>query len=152
HGAKSGFEECWSVAKKLKPEDFKQQFVFDVWDFRRTDSVLEEEIIFAKDLTEKDLGLKDREDDLLGWSRTQRQLIQVKAAAMAKPELQIEYDGLEKEIREFPTPYHFIDFETTMAAIPFHKGRKPYEQVAFQFSHHMIHKDGRIEHKTEYLN
>ncbi|RYZ84703.1 MAG: DUF2779 domain-containing protein [Proteobacteria bacterium] len=49
-------------------------------------------------------------------------------------------------------PLHFIDFETTMAAIPFSSGRRPYEQTAFQFSHHVVYEDGTIEHKDQYLN
>lgn len=39
-----------------------------------------------------------------------------------------------------------------MVAIPFNAGRRPYEQVAFQFSHHIIHEDGRIEHAGQYIN
>ena len=49
-------------------------------------------------------------------------------------------------------PLHFIDFETSMVAIPFNKGRRPYEGIAFQFSHHVVQKDGRIEHRGQYLN
>lgn len=37
-------------------------------------------------------------------------------------------------------------------ALPFTKGRKPYEQLAFQFSHHIVYEDGRVDHATEYLN
>jgi hypothetical protein len=37
-------------------------------------------------------------------------------------------------------------------AIPFNKGRRPYEGIAFQFSHHVVYEDGRIEHKGEYIN
>lgn len=49
-------------------------------------------------------------------------------------------------------PFNFIDFETTMAAISFNAGRRPYEGLAFQFLFHMVHKDGDIEHYGEYLN
>ena len=49
-------------------------------------------------------------------------------------------------------PLHFIDFETTMAAIPFNRGRRPYEGIAFQFSHHLVHADGRVVHQGQYLN
>jgi hypothetical protein len=46
---------------------------------------------------------------------------------------------------------HFIDFETSTVALPFYKDRKPYEQIAFQFSHHIYHEDGTIEHANEYI-
>ena len=36
-------------------------------------------------------------------------------------------------------------------AIPFNKGRRPYELIAFQFSCHTIHEDGRFEHH-EWIN
>tara|TARA_B100000497_G_C7549859_1_gene332327 strand:- start:376 stop:741 length:366 start_codon:yes stop_codon:yes gene_type:complete len=49
-------------------------------------------------------------------------------------------------------PLHFIDFETTMVAIPFSAGRRPYEGIAFQFSHHIVYEDGSVEHFGEYLN
>jgi len=38
-----------------------------------------------------------------------------------------------------------------MVAIPFYIGQKPYEQVAFQFSHHIMYPDGTVQHKTEFI-
>lgn len=32
------------------------------------------------------------------------------------------------------------------------ENRRPYEQIAFQFSHHMLTEDGNIFHETEYIN
>jgi hypothetical protein len=55
-------------------------------------------------------------------------------------------------MRKWRYPLNFIDFETTMVALPFHAGRRPYEQIAFQFSHHIITQDGKIEHRSEYIN
>jgi hypothetical protein len=51
------------------------------------------------------------------------------------------------EMNEWDYPLHFIDFETSMVAIPFNKGRRPYEQTAFQFSCHSLYEDGRLEHR-----
>ena len=45
-----------------------------------------------------------------------------------------------------------IDFETSAVAVPFYQGMRSYEDIAFQFSHHVIHGDGTIEHMPEYLN
>jgi hypothetical protein len=39
-----------------------------------------------------------------------------------------------------------------MVAIPFNRGRRPYEGIAFQFSHHIVYEDGRVEHRGQYLN
>ncbi|PSB31015.1 DUF2779 domain-containing protein [Stenomitos frigidus] len=48
-------------------------------------------------------------------------------------------------------PIHFFDFESQNPAIPRFDGLKPYEQFPFQYSCHVLHKDGHIEHH-EYLH
>lgn len=149
-GVKSGFEECWAHERQLSPADLKKEFVFDVWDFR-SDKVIDKRS-FASELTEADLKMKDREDGKDGLSRTERQLMQVNYAKDGNRKPYFDAAGLATELSTFKFPIHCIDFETTMVAIPFHKGRRPYEQMAFQFSHHVIHADGRFEHKTEYLD
>lgn len=37
-------------------------------------------------------------------------------------------------------------------ALPFYKGQSPYEKVVFQFSHHIFHENGQIEHANEFIN
>lgn len=64
----------------------------------------------------------------------------------------IDTDGLREEMAKWKYPLHMIDFETTSVALPYYKGMKPYDQVAFQFSHHVIYEDGTIEHIGQYLN
>jgi hypothetical protein len=49
-------------------------------------------------------------------------------------------------------PLHMIDFETNTVALPFYKGMHPYETIAFQFSHHIMHENGQIEHAGQFLN
>ena len=59
---------------------------------------------------------------------------------------------MREEINSWSYPLNFIDFETSTVALPFTKGRKPYEQTAFQFSHHVVFEDGTVVHQIEYLN
>ena len=56
------------------------------------------------------------------------------------------------EMSKWHFPYHLIDFETSAAALPFHKGMRPYEPVAFQFSHHVIEQDGSVRHAGQFLS
>ena len=35
---------------------------------------------------------------------------------------------------------------------PFHAGSRPYEQIAFQFSHHIVKKDLSIEHSGQFIS
>lgn len=61
------------------------------------------------------------------------------------------HPGIREVMAAWRFPLHFIDFETATVALPFHKGCKPYETVAFQFSHHVMEADGSIRHQSQFL-
>ena len=65
--------------------------------------------------------------------------------------MDLRCEALRGEMSAWKFPLHFIDFETMSPAIPFHQGRYPYGQLAFQFSHHVVHTDGRVVHRGEYI-
>jgi len=56
-----------------------------------------------------------------------------------------------KTLNDLPWPRYYIDFETIALAVPRWKGVRPYAQVPFQWSCHIHHKDGRMEH-VEFLD
>jgi hypothetical protein len=150
-GQKSGFEACWKTAARFSPEDFSRPLVFDLWDFRKSPQLIEEGRYFVDDITEVDIDPKPKAGEA-GLSRTERQWIQVEKIRKRELSPYVDVDGLTSEMRQWKFPLHFIDFETAMVAIPFHKGMRPYEQIAFQFSHHVVTADGRIEHRDEYIH
>jgi hypothetical protein len=131
--SKSGYSQCWS---SLYPE-FKQNdpHVFNIWNYRKSQKVINSGIYKMRDVYASDFveTLNDRQylqvDKIVNESIDED----------IKPEL---FNKMEK----WKFPLHFIDFETCMIAVPFHKGRTPYEQIAFQFSCHTLYEDGRIEH------
>lgn len=44
-------------------------------------------------------------------------------------------------------PLYFFDFETTGGAVPPYEGTKPYQQIPFQYSLHVLHEpEGELEH------
>jgi hypothetical protein len=150
-GKKSGFEHCWQTAQKLKPTDFERQFVFDIWNFRKSGELIEAGTLFMDQLSEDDISpSKPTGGD--GLTSSERQWLQVEKVKLKDTSPFIDRAGLAREFASWTYPLHFIDFETTMVAIPFHKGRRPYEQIAFQFSHHKVEKDGTITHVDEYIN
>jgi hypothetical protein len=61
-------------------------------------------------------------------------------------------EELKSEMDKWKYPLHFIDFETSAVALPFTRGRRPYEQVAFQFSHHQLEEDGTVRHASEFIS
>jgi hypothetical protein len=59
---------------------------------------------------------------------------------------------LKAEMINMEYPLHFIDFETIRPAIPFHERSYPYQQVAFQFSHHVVEKNRSIRHEGQWIS
>ncbi|NQV97180.1 MAG: DUF2779 domain-containing protein [Acidimicrobiaceae bacterium] len=60
---------------------------------------------------------------------------------------------LRAELEACEYPLHFVDFETSRLAVPYHKGMQPYEQIAFQFSCHTIAHKGATElQHREWIN
>ena len=149
-GLKSGFKECWKAQAGFTDSDFDKPSMLDVWDFRRKDKMIDQSKYFMEDLTKDDIGYNLASDK--GMSRTERQWLQIEKAITNDPEPEIDIEDLKAEMKTWKYPLHFIDFETSAVAIPFHKGMCPYEGIAFQYSHHIVYEDGTIEHKGEYLN
>ena len=150
HGLKSGYHECWKEQLSWNNDDFLESTVLDIWNFRRKDKYIAEGKIKLSRFTKEDISPKS--DDRAGISPSERQWLQVKKAQSNDTNYWIDSKNLKKEMNSWVYPLHFIDFETSMVAIPFNKGRRPYEGIAFQFSHHVVLKNGQVEHKGEYLN
>lgn len=145
---KSGFNECWKLAHGLSDNDLKKPFSFDVWFSPK----ISDDKIFMEDLDIDDLTIKEKDQGIDGLSRSQRQWLQVEKHKNNDNTEYIDTDGLRREFSRHKYPLHFIDFETSMVAIPFNKGRKPYEQIAFQFSHHIMEKNGNYRHAGEWIS
>jgi hypothetical protein len=149
-GLRSGLNECWQQALGISANQLAEPTILDLWDCRNKDELLESGKYLIKDLVEDDIKLKS--DGEPGLSRTQRQWVQVlNARGSATPEFS-DVENLTFEMAQWLFPLHFIDFETSAVAIPFNKGQRPYEGVAFQFSHHVVHEDGAIEHAGQFLH
>lgn len=148
-GLKSGYKECWKTQMNWTEEDFDKPNIFELWNFRKGNKLFEEARFFLEDLEKQDLNVKPEWGKL---STSERQWIQLEKAVNKDDSIYLLKDDLKKEMKEWKFPLNFIDFETSTAALPFTKDRRPYEAVAFQFSHHVVQKDGSISHETEYLN
>jgi hypothetical protein len=85
-------------------------------------------------------------------SNTERQWLQIEKVLAKDDTIFVQKENLKDEMNQWEFPLHFIDFETSTVAIPFNTNRRPYEQVAFQFSHHKVDQGGRIIHANEYIN
>lgn len=149
-GLKNGFEECWKQAFKWKDKDFEVPNVLNIWNLKRKAALIAESRVAMADVVEADI--KPKSDGKPGISPSQRQWLQVEKAQKRDGEHWLEKEALNREMRQWKFPLHFIDFETTRVAIPFNRGRHPYELIAFQFSHHVVQEDGSVRHAGQYLN
>jgi hypothetical protein len=149
-GYKSGFQECWKQDLGWADSDFDDPNVLEVWSYSRKDQMIAEGRIKIADLSVDDFSPET--DGKPGISAKERKWLQVEKVQKNDSSPFIDVEGLKAEMDKWKFPLHFIDFETTMVAIPFNKGRSPYEAIAFQFSHHVVNEDGRVEHVGEYLN
>jgi hypothetical protein len=146
-GLMCGFENCMRKLMDFNDADFDRDLATMIWNFRDTNLIHER--IFMDNIQRDDF---DFDVDEKKFSRQQRQWVQVEKNITENKTPVILLPHLNEKMADWKYPFHCIDFETSAVALPFNAGRKPYEQNAFQFSHHMMFEDGRIEHKTEYIN
>lgn len=95
-----------------------------------------------KALIEND-GVRDmREipDDLL--NATQKR---VKAQTL-EGTAYFDLNGAIEDLRPYEPPAYFLDFETIQFALPVWAGTRPFQQIPFQFSLHVMAADGGLEH------
>ena len=169
-GKLDGYRECWKAAAHFADSDFDKPLVKDLWGGNlstKRDKWIKEGIYKMADITE-DLLDRHTGKDHLGLDHLERKWLQIAMATGNKDLLNdyasdildcgayLDVDGLRQEMSKWQFPLHMIDFETTAVALPYYVGMRPYEQVAFQFSHHVIEKTGdggyTIRHAGQYLN
>lgn len=149
-GLLSGFKECFTKQRNWTTQDFEKPTTFQVWNFRKGKKLFEQQDkIFLEDVREDDLQIKPQEGRI---SASERQWIQIEKTVTEDPVPYVLKEDLKEAMATWQFPLNFIDFETSAVALPFNKGRKPYEQIAFQFSHHIVAEDGTISHASEYIH
>ncbi len=151
-GLLSGFEECWQQKYGLTPSQLAEGTVLDIYNFRRKDQIISDGLVLLRNA--RDAGnVIEIEDKRPALSLSERQWMQVNGIPLEEDRggFWVADEVMRQEIRTWQYPYHFIDFETSTVAIPFHKGMRPYEPVAFQFSHHVMQADGSVAHVGEFL-
>jgi len=64
----------------------------------------------------------------------------------------VDLQSIKSELESLVYPLYFLDYETYPPAIPLFKGFKPYQQIPFQFSLHVLQSpNAELEH-FEYLH
>lgn len=137
----SGFNECWKHMPN--PVNHIKDLYF-VTTIGGTRSAVVNEWIKNKNVDLCDVPLS-----LLTGERGIRQSIQIENTKNNKEWFS---GNLSAILRSFRYPIYFIDFEATLSALPFHKGMRPYELLAFQWSCHTIKTPGGEPVHIEWIN
>ncbi len=152
-GLTSGFRECWKEALGWNDADFAAGTVLDLYNCRRKLNLIDQGVFKLSQVQKEDLGDFDEEAGPNGLSIKQRQWMQVAGLPEAGRDRGYYLDTtlVRNTMAEWRFPYHFIDFETAAVALPFHAGMRPYESLAFQFSHHVMEANGEVRHVGQFL-
>ena len=84
----------------------------------------------------EDNGIEMLKDISLDCELSDKQLRQVEA--MRTGEQSINKDEIENFLNELKYPLYFLDYETMSGVIPAFDGYRPYQQVPFQYSLHIL--------------
>lgn len=150
---KSGFRECWKQIAKLTDAEIDEGTVLDLFRYRNKDKLIDQGVYKLKNIGREFIGDFEDEPGIDGISTKQRQWYQISNIPKNYDLGGFCFDRalVAHEMSSWKYPLHFIDFETSAVALPFYKGLHPYEQVAFQFSHHVMEKDESVRHEDEFL-
>lgn len=141
-GLKSGYHECWRSVTGLPDDKINHGTVLEIWSYPKKDELLNSGKYHQTQIN----------PEIFTGTKAPRQRQQVICVQKNITRPQVDLAGLATDLSRLEYPLHFIDFETVRAAIPFHKDSAPYEQVAFQFSHHVVEKTGQIRHAGQWIN
>lgn len=145
----SGIEHCFGQQQVCAPSDLYVPNIFDVWKLgAEGHQLLAARKVRLNQLVDSDIKVEEHGDKL---SPSARKWKQISKTQLGDDFPYVMENSLRATMGNWNFPYHFIDFETSAVALPFMSGMRPYEQVAFQYSHHVMHADGRIEHVGQLL-
>lgn len=147
NATKNGFKECWGSLADPVPHIFDLYYGGSITNEDKQ-PYLDELIELSKtslfDILPERLKNKKGEVGVRG----ERQIIQLKYTEQNKEWIS---NDLPMVLNEYQYPLHFIDFETYTGALPFHKGMRPYELIAFQWSCHTIPYKGATPIHSEWI-
>lgn len=163
--ARSGVHECWQQAMDAgllagtgNPGDRRNPLSVDIWGGAAGPVSMAGKVVDAKRAFIFDVQPDDvrpaKVAATVGLNAFERRMAQVDAFRSGRA-----FVLSEARLADMDTwvwPLHMIDFETSTAALPFFRDMRPYEPLAFQFSHHILERVDeaavRVRHATQWIS
>lgn len=120
---------CWRVQRKI-PE----YSIFNIFNLGSKKQV---------ELYEQGIVNIDDIPDGFEMTAKQKQAVQ----NYKSKETRIDKLAIKEFVETLAYPIYHLDFETFQQAVPEFKGISPFMQIPFQYSLHVEHKDGTLEHR-----
>lgn len=145
---KNGFRECWGELADASPHMLELYSIGKVKapDGRPLVTALKE--AGSASLFDVPIAVLTKKDGTTGptGDRQRRQIEQTRqGSAWISP-------SLSARLGAIPYPIHYIDFEASRVALPYHAGMRPYGLLAFQWSCHTVDAPGGAPRHAEWLN
>ena len=150
----SGFRECWKEALGTGRTATSLRAPYSTCTTAaRNRSCSTTGCTSCRKCERKILATSTRPAGVTGLELKQRQWMQVDGFPESDRDRGYYFDAalVMKAMAGWRFPYHYIDFETAAVALPFHAGMRPYQSVAFQFSHHVLEVSGELRHAGQFL-
>lgn len=145
---KNGFQECWEGNAYLDHHIFDLYYGGSIG--HHTKGFYLDELIAKRKASLFDIEPEKLKNSkgVIG-SMGKRQNIQIQNTKNNTEWTSPELNSIVNTLRY---PLHFIDFETYTGALPYHKGMRPYEVIAFQWSCHTINQPGDTPVHSEWIH
>ena len=168
-GILDGYCECWVEKAGFDPSTTNKALIKEMYGQyigTKRDEFVKGGKFFMESLTDADLSRHSGKSHR-GLDHYERKWLQIGVATKNEEILKeyrhnmigdtyLDVTALKEEMKEWKFPLHFIDFETSAVALPFYDKMRPYEQIAFQFSHHRVdlNSDGtyKVTHAGQFIN
>lgn len=108
--------------------------VYDLYNNRARTKQVNSKIVSFKDILDNNIKLSEIQARQIDFALNDR-------------DMYIDKEKIKEFIEGFEFPIYFFDFETYQDIIPKFDGTRPYQQIPFQYSLHILNSDGSLEHK-----
>jgi len=147
-GKRSGWAECMEERFPGRGQVARSATVFALYKNSNVGPHLRKGRLRLQEIDEDDIEGDPSED---GITNPHRNRLQIKEAHEGVGARLLRKKTLRDAFASWQFPLHFIDFETSQPTLPFTAGRRPNQHLLFQFSHHVMDGEGRVEHRTQSL-
>ncbi|MEX0375354.1 DUF2779 domain-containing protein [Spiribacter pallidus] len=152
---KSGFHECWAEWSGQSHGFDRGDTIFGLYGraaagVTSSQGLLEAGYQWLTDIDPDEISLPDRLTGALG--RGDRQRMQLTGDWPGGGDHYFDSVGFASALESCDWPLYFLDFEAARSALPFRAGRRPQDIQIFQYSVHVMERDGSVRHADEFLD